>query len=394
MQAEVGKLRLLPNLTGDHAVRRLLNLPLTLALPLVVGACATSHQAPESAPAYHPPPDALPRLAQSLGTHRAAAIGVGVIRRGQLVWQGVTGEAAPGTPATVDTLFNVASLAKPVTAEVALRLVEAGRISLDEPMSAAWIDPDLAADPRHSAFTPRRALSHQLGLPNWRGDRKDGKLAFIAEPASGFTYSGEGYEYLRRFMEKKTGQPFESLATQTVFAPLGMSGTTFTANQRFTQRLAQPMNKEGQFRPADLQPEGKPNAADNLFVTLADYARLMIAVAHGDGLGTALATERMRSQVVMPAPGSCEPAPQPGCPTVSEFGLGWVLYRFGPQTIVSNSGMDWGEFALVYFDAASGDGMVYLVNGGNGVPVVMEAMEMFDPASPVLAFGRAQMRPR
>lgn len=375
-------------------MRRLITLPLSLALPLIIGACASPHHTTDPAPAYQPPSDALQRLAQSLATHRAAAIGVGVIRQGRLVWQGVTGEAGPGTPATVDTMFNVASLAKPVTAEVALRLVVAGRISLDEPMSATWVDPDLAADPRHRTFTLRRALSHQLGLPNWRGDRKDGKLAFIAEPASGFTYSGEGYEYLHRFMEKKTGQPFEQLAAQTVFAPLGMTSTTYSAEPRFANRTAQPMNKEGQFRPADLQPAGKPNAADNLFVTVADYAKLMIAVGRNDGLGKALAADRMRTQVVMPAPGACEPAPQPGCPTVSDFGLGWVLYRFGPQTVVSNSGMDWGEFALVYFDAASGDGMLYFVNGGNGVPVVMEAMEMFDPASPVLAFGRAQMKTR
>ncbi len=260
-------------------------------------------------------------------------------------------------------------------------------------MSAHWIDPDVAADPRHTKLTPRLALAHQTGFANWRGDSKDRKLAFAGDPGSGFTYAGEGYEYLRRFMEQKTGQPFETLAAEYVFGPLGMTGTTFSARNRFAARVAQPMNKAGEFRPTDLQPEGKPNAADNLFVTVEDYARLMIGVAQGRGISKPLAGERMQTQITMPAPAACKVPATPGCPDASDFGLGWVLYRFGAQTIVSNSGMDWGEFALVYFDAATGNGMVYMVNGGNGVPVVMDAMELFDPASSVLAFGRAQMKP-
>ena len=57
-----------------------------------------------------------------------------------------------------------------------------------------------------------------------------------------------------------------------------------------------------------------------------------------------------------------------------------------------NSGMDWGEFALVYIDPATRDGMLFLTNGGNGVKVAMEALDLFDHDSPVAAFGREQMR--
>lgn len=367
---------------------------LALVALLLCGCAISPSPAVQSAPpAYAPPADALARLGQSLKAHRAAAIGIGVIRQGRVAWTGVAGEAVPGRSADAQTMFNVASLAKPVTAELALRLVSAGRISLDEPMSAHWIDPDVATDPRHAKLTPRLALTHQTGFANWRGNSKDRKLAFASDPGNGFTYSGEGYEYLRRFIEHKTGQPFETLAAEYVFGPLGMTGTTFSARSRFTSRLTLPMNKDGEFRPAELQPEGQPNAADNLFVTVEDYAKLMIGVAQGRGISRALASERIKTQIEMPAPAACKIPATPGCPDASDFGLGWVLYRFGAQTIVSNSGMDWGEFALVYFDAATGDGMVYMVNGGNGVPVVMDAMELFDPASPVLAFGRAQMKP-
>lgn len=369
---------------------------LSLAIAsLLLAGCTTTASSPaaNASAKYRPPADALPRLAQSLKAHRAAAIGVGVIRRGKVAWTGVVGEAGPGKLATSETMFNVASLAKPVTAELALRLVAAGRMSLDEPMSAHWIDPDIADDPRHRKLTPRIALSHQTGLPNWRGDYKDRKLVFAGDPGAAFTYSGEGYEYLRRFIEKKTGRAFEALMQEMVFAPIGMTGATYTARAPFAARVAMPMNKDGEYRNADLQAEGNPNAADNLFVTVEDYAKLMSAVAQGAGLNASLASERVRRQTDMPAANACKPPAKPGCPDTTDFGLGWVRYRFGAQSILSGSGMDWGEFALVYFDAATGDGMLYFVNGGNGVPVVMDAMEIFDPTSPVLAFGRAQSSP-
>jgi len=80
-----------------------------------------------------------------------------------------------------------------------------------------------------------------------------------------------------------------------------------------------------------------------------------------------------------------------GCPDVTEFGLGWITYRFGNRTILSNSGNDWGEFAMVYIVPATRNGLVVFVNGGNGVPVAMDAMALVDPTSLVAAFGRAQM---
>lgn len=81
-----------------------------------------------------------------------------------------------------------------VSAEVILRLASAGRLGLDEPMAPTWLDPDLAADPRHARLTARLALSHQTGLPNWRREA-GGALRFLRDPGEGFRYSGEGYEY-------------------------------------------------------------------------------------------------------------------------------------------------------------------------------------------------------
>jgi CubicO group peptidase (beta-lactamase class C family) len=342
-----------------------------------------------------PATDTRAHMEASLKKHKAAAVGITVIKAHEITWTGTFGEQSPGVAATTATMFNVASLAKPITAEVAMRLVSAGKFSLDESVSDSWIDPDIANDARHKKLTPRLLLSHQTGFPNWRFQSKDKKLAFVSEPASGFTYSGEGYEYLRRFMEKKTGKSFEPLVAETVFTPIGMTNASFSDHNWMAHRYAMPMNRDGEFKPADLAKEGMPNAADNLFVTPNDYAKFMIAVIKNEGLNPAIGAERLRKHVEIPAPTACQPSPDKlnviGCPDITEFGLGWITYRFGARKILSNSGNDWGEFAIVYIEPATGDGMVIFVNGGNGVPVAMDAMALLDPDSLVAAFGRAQM---
>jgi CubicO group peptidase (beta-lactamase class C family) len=72
----------------------------------------------------------------------------------------------PGVGASGKTLYNMASLTKPVTAETVLRLTSAGKISLDESMSPFWLDPDIQSDPWSKLLTPRLCLSHQTGFAN------------------------------------------------------------------------------------------------------------------------------------------------------------------------------------------------------------------------------------
>jgi CubicO group peptidase (beta-lactamase class C family) len=114
-----------------------------------------------------------------------------------------------GPPADGKTLYPVASLTKPITAEVILRLASAGKLSLDEPISRYWFDPDIKDD-LWSLLTPRLCLTHQAGFPNWRYQTKN-KLVFQFESGTRTGYSGEGHEYVARFAEKKTGQSLEGL---------------------------------------------------------------------------------------------------------------------------------------------------------------------------------------
>ena len=70
------------------------------------------------------------------------------------------------------------------------------------------------------------ALSHRIGFANWRRQTGD-TLRFGFEPGSSFKYSGEGYEYASRFVQRKLGASLDSLARQYVFGPFGMRNTSW-----------------------------------------------------------------------------------------------------------------------------------------------------------------------
>ena len=96
------------------------------------------------------------------------SVAVAYIKDGKVAWTAVYGEQSPGVPATRKTLYNLASLTKPITAETVSRLASAGKLSLDESMSPFWLDPDIKDDPWSKLLTPRLCLSHQTGFANWR----------------------------------------------------------------------------------------------------------------------------------------------------------------------------------------------------------------------------------
>src|SRR5215213_8072993 len=103
------------------------------------------------------------RISAWLLENRVPALGIGVIRDGKVRAVKVYGDLKEGKPAPYYTIFNVASLTKPVVAMVTLRLVSQGKWDLDKPLASYWIDPDVALDPRHEKLTTRHVLSHQSG---------------------------------------------------------------------------------------------------------------------------------------------------------------------------------------------------------------------------------------
>ncbi len=113
-----------------------------------------------------------------LTENNVPAVGIGIIEDGEIKYVKVIGELKKGIPAVDDAIFSIASMTKPVTAILTLKLVESGKWDLDEPLFHYWTDPDIANNPLHKKLTTRHVLSHQTGFPNWRYAHPTKKLTF------------------------------------------------------------------------------------------------------------------------------------------------------------------------------------------------------------------------
>jgi CubicO group peptidase (beta-lactamase class C family) len=256
-----------------------------------------------------------------LKEHAVPAAGVGIIRNGELRQVKVYG-------APYDTVFNVASLTKPVVTLLTLKLVSQGKWDLDEPLAKYWTDPDVAGDPRAAKLTTRHVLTHQTGFLNWRWLEESKKLTFHFDPGTKHQYSGEGFEYLRHALERKFHKPLDQLTKSLIFDPLGMRDT----------------RHEG--------PE--PNAADDLLTTVEDYGRFAVWVMNGADLPPALFADMIKPQA-------------PFGPD-SAMGLGWEVHTNlpGGEYALIHSGADKGVAALVMLFPKSKEGLVVLTNGDKG----------------------------
>ena len=153
-------------------------------------------------------------------------LSIALIRNNKIVWTDGFGVVNRLTrrPVTSNTVFEVASISKVVTAYTALRLVDKDILSLNEPvqiyLKKPWLPPSTYAD----KITLRHLLSHSSGL----GDDplfKNKRIVF--EPGTDFLYSGLGAEYARETIEQVTEKSLEEMAREMVFNPLGMSKSSF-----------------------------------------------------------------------------------------------------------------------------------------------------------------------
>lgn len=283
------------------------------------------------------------------------ALGLGIIEGGKLQQVKVFGEIRKGISAPDNALFNVASLTKPVTAMVVLRLVSLGKWKLDEPLDAYWTDPDIAGDPRHTRLTTRIILSHQTGFPNWRWMNADKKLNFQFDPGTRYQYSGEGFEYLRKALEKKFGKSLDQLAKELIFQPLRMKNTHYIWDQNTDEsRFAIGYDKDG--KPYPTEKNKTANAADDLHTTIEDYGNFMVSVMKGKNLKPDVFQEMIKKQVKVK--------------DQKYFGLGFEIYDLGNGNYaLSHGGADQGTRCIAIIVPGSGKGIIIFTNIDDGYKV-------------------------
>lgn len=317
---------------------------------------------------------ALPAtLAAAMEGKTVPAVGLLVIRNGEVVDQAVAGIDALGSEsaATVDDLWNLGSDSKAMTVTMVARLVERGVLSWETPLSEML--PELAAEmrPEYRDVTLVELMSHRAGLPENHSDEayfrtfftdtrplQEQRLAYlrlaVADAPVGPTrgepsYSNTGLILAGAIAERATGQSYETLMQEEVFGPLGMSSVVFNqipdADETFGH-IDGRVSVAGDGNPQMILPAG------GVRMTLADWARFCI---------DQMAGEAGRGKLLKPETYRLMHTPQGD----SIVAMGWgappqIAGRAGP--VLTHGGSDGNWFAFVALFPGSENGVLAVAN--------------------------------
>ena len=314
--------------------------------------------------------------------HHVPGVSVAVIEHGELRWSQGFGvaDARTGKAVTVDTVFEAASMSKPVFALLAVQLVQDGRLDLDRPLVEYLGRDYLSHQPAHRRITARMALTHRTGLENWRAgyDEMGGPLALNFPPGSEYTYSGEGILFLQRALEAITGQPLERQAQERLFGPLDLARTSFVWTEALEPDLASGHGEDGGFK--ERTRYRKANGAYSLYTTPAEYARLLMSLMRPQILGkrafTPAGIDLMLARELRL--GDDETLGRPGlAQAVATYrALGFKLDVTPEGDIAWHTGANSSGFrTLGQFNPAKGSGLVVFTNGDSGSRVSAAILE-------------------
>ena len=241
-------------------------------------------------------------LSRAIDAGKTPGAVVLVLRDGKVAYRTAFGMRCvkpQAVPMTVDTLFDLASLTKPLaTASSILKLVELGKLKLADRL--AQHRPSFG---RHGkeVITIEQLLLHTSGLvadnplAEYEGSRAEifrriDDLRPVATPGTKFIYSDVGYIVLGELVEQLSGLPLESFAARHFFGPLGMKDTAFRPVGAVLQRTAptEP-DDQGRFRPGQVHdPRARKLGRDaghaGLFGTADDLARFAQMLLNGGEL--------------------------------------------------------------------------------------------------------------
>jgi CubicO group peptidase (beta-lactamase class C family) len=299
-------------------------------------------------------------------------LSLAVIREGQVLWHGSFGVKNVTTrePVNPETIFEAASLTKPLFAYAVLKLVEDGTLTLDAPLIGyvpeKLIEEKLLDHPlrlegfqveRFRKVTARQVLSHSSGLPH--GERGKPYPIFF-EPGDKYKYSAGGYYYLQLVVEHLKNKPLEQIIQELVLDPLEMKRSSMVWKEGYESRAAVGHDLLGETT-GEFRKRTRAHAAATLYTTAEDYARFVVAVLNDAGLKVSTITEMLTPQVKV------------------DDRVYWSL-GFGIQRNPAGECFwQWGDYGIFrnYIVAFKREkiGVVYLTNSFNGLSIGEELVE-------------------
>jgi len=341
----------------------------SVGLIIAAAAWAQEHAAIENG--LRPPvqietrPEVRWKIGERMAHYKVPSVSVAMIKSGKIEWAHAWGGATPST------LFQAASISKPVAAVAALRLVELGKLSLDEDVNLklkTWKVPASAAANR-KPVTLRGLLSHSAGLTisGFPGYENGVMLPTVAqildgvapantkpvrvdiEPGTTYRYSGGGYTVMQQLMEDVTGKTYAEIAKELVLKPAGMKRSTYIQPLPAALQAEAARGYDGERKLIGGGWHNYPEqAAAGLWTTPSDLARFLIAVQKGKLLSAAMMAEMLTARH-------------------GSYGLGWELSQAGTaDERFAHSGGNAGFRCYAFSYRNRGDGFVVMTNGDGG----------------------------
>lgn len=305
-------------------------------------------------------------------------VAIAVIRDGKLAWTQCIGYAdvAEKKPVTVETIFNVGSISKTVSAWGFMQLTEKGFIDLDSAVNPSLTRWKIPPSPYNvSKVTLRRLLSHTAGLSvhGYGGIEQGSKLltleesldgktkrnresvCLINEPGTKWEYSGGGYTLAQLLLEEKTKEKFATYMEKHVFKPLGLTHTSYEWTQKMKSNSATAYDTLGSPIKNRIFTEQAAAGLQTTVLDLAHFAELSIT-KNPHKLNKVLQpqTIQLMEQPVIPASNE------------EESGLGYRFMNYAGFRTVGHTGENVGWSAAMFIDLPTKSAVIILCNGSNG----------------------------
>ncbi|MHA7057652.1 serine hydrolase [Aquimarina sp. M1] len=210
-------------------------------------------------------------------------VSLALIKDGKLAYHQIYGLKNAYTLERVDetTLFEAASITKPVFGFAVMRLVERGEMDLDKPLYEYLPFEAIAHDERYQLITARHVLTHKTGFPNWAWMNEDGIIDIKFTPGTDYNYSGEGFEYLKRVVAHITKKDINVLLKEEVLLPLGLVHTYFKKNDYLKATVA---NGHFDNQPTRMELPDKAGMAWSMHTEAKTFTDFLLALSTKKGL--------------------------------------------------------------------------------------------------------------
>ena len=364
------------------------SLLLCLETPLEAQISAVSAQAAIELAQTQPGEDGLgtSTVAELMEEFGVPGVSVAVIQDFKIHWAKAYGVADVETGQLVDieTMFQAASISKPVAAMGVLRAVQDGLFSLDDDINDildSWTL-DGREFTRNRPVTPRTLTSHTSGLGDGFGfpgyDPEQplpttvqileghelsnvGSVFMEREPMTFFEYSGGGVTVMELALSDVRRRPFVDVLQEGVLAPIGMTRSSYAQpiSPEHNQNAARAHDNNGESRGPKwhVYPE---HAAAGLWTTPTDLARLIIEVQRSaSGESNRVLSQSMIQEMLNPV-------------GVGPFAVGFTVSKVGEGWYFSHGGSNWGFRALMLAHKVKGYGLVVMTNADQGSTVINE----------------------